>query len=230
MKIISAHNISYRYPDGTNAISKISFTVEQGEKIALIGHNGSGKSTLLLLLGALILPTSGTLVIGERELTRKTQSTIRKKVGMLFTHVEYQFIMPDCLNDVMLSIREGTREERKALAMQYLRNVNLEEHVHQNPIFLSSGEMKRAALASILAKQPEFLLLDEPLANLDKPSSDAVIKILESVDIAIIFATHARHAVEALAKRTIVLDKGNLVYDGPSISREAKKYYEKILL
>lgn len=230
MKLISAHTLSYRYPDGTRAISEISFTVEQGEKIALIGHNGSGKSTLLLLLGALILPSSGTLVIGESELNRKTQSAVRKGVGILFSQVEYQFIMPDCLNDVMLSIREGTKEERKAAAMEYLRKVNLEEHLHQNPLFLSSGQMKRAALASVLAKKPRFLLLDEPLANLDKPSSDAVIEILESLDIAIIFATHSRHAVESLAERAIVLDEGRLVYDGPSKTREAKKHYGKILL
>lgn len=230
MPFIRAHDLSYTYPDGTKALSNISFTIERGEKIALIGHNGSGKSTMLLLLAALMLPTGGTLALENTEYTKKTQRTIRNAIGILFSQVEYQFIMPDCLNDVMLSIKEGTKEERKAAAMEYLSYVNLQSLSHHNPLFLSSGQMKRAALASVLAKKPKLLLLDEPLANLDRPSSDAVMEILESLDITTVFATHSLHAARYLARRTIVLDKGQIRFDGPSTSREIKTYYRKILL
>lgn len=230
MPLLSVQNISYTYPDGTPALSDISFSAENCEKIALVGHNGSGKSTLLLLLSALLLPSAGTIVFEEIALSQKTKSDIRKRVGILFPQVEYQFIMPDCLNDVMLSIKDGTKEARKTTAMEYLRYVNLEAYVHQNPLFLSSGQMKRAALASVLAKKPKLLLLDEPLANLDRPSSNAVIDILSSLDIAIVFATHARHAVETLANRVIVLDGGRIIYNGPSNNRRTKHYYSDILL
>ncbi len=230
MPLASIHHVSYIYPDGTAALSDISFTIEHGEKIALIGNNGSGKSTLLYLLGALLLPSKGSISLEGIALSRTTKSALRKNVGMLFSQVEYQFIMPDCLNDVMLSIREGTKEERKEQAMQYLRHVNLDAYFNHNPLFLSSGQMKRAALASVLAKKPALLLLDEPLASLDKPSSRAVLDILTSHTIAMLFATHSRHAVESLAQRVIVLDGGCIVYDGSPKSRDAKKHFENILL
>ncbi len=231
MSLILAEKLSYTFPNGSKpAVSDISFTAEAGERIALIGHNASGKSTLLMLIAGLLLPSKGKLTIADMELSRKTQTAIRKKTGILFSQVEYQFIMPDCLNDTMLSIREGTPEERKDRAMQLLEKVMIADEAEQNPLALSSGQMKRAALASVLAKDPSLLLLDEPLANLDKPSSDSVIEILQSLSIAIIFATHARLALESLANRVMVLEGGNIIYDGSPKTRQATQFCRHILL
>jgi cobalt/nickel transport system ATP-binding protein len=230
MPFINAYRLSYVYPDGNTAIAEISFSIESGEKIALIGHNGSGKSTLLLLLSALIMPTNGKLVVAEIPASSATKTHIRKTTGMLFSQVEYQFIMPDCLNDVMLSIKEGTKEERKSKALELLSHVGLSHEAWHNPLSLSSGQMKRAALAAVLAKNPSLLLLDEPLANLDRPSSDLVINILSTLDITTVFATHSRHAVQSMATRVIVLESGRIAFDGSAKSREAKKYYDEMLL
>ena len=116
MNIINADSIGYQYPDGTVALRNISFTVSENQKIAIIGHNGSGKSTLLLLLSALLLPTSGTITIFDMQLTARNKSQVRKSIGIVFSQVEYQFIMPDLLNDVILSIREGSRDDKRGLS------------------------------------------------------------------------------------------------------------------
>ncbi len=229
MDIIKANNVSYHYPDGTVALQNISFTVPDNQRVAIIGHNGSGKSTLLLLLSALLLPTSGYLTILETPLSSKNKAFIRKSVGMLFSQVEYQFIMPDLLNDVALSIRQGSKEEKKQQAIELLKKVRMEDRLYHSPLALSSGQMKRAALASVLAKNPKILLLDEPLANLDKPSADDVINILSTVNMPIMFATHSAYAVAQLADRVIVLEKGGIVFDN-GVTAALKKYSKSILI
>lgn len=230
MNIITVKDLTYIYPDNTKALDTVSFTVQSNDRIAIIGNNGSGKSTLLLILSALLLPTKGNVKIYETELNHKTKSILRKDVGILFSQVEYQFIMPDLLNDVMLSITDGNVEQKKEQALQWLTKVNMADMAFHSPLALSSGQMKRAALASVLAKNPKILLLDEPLANLDKPSSDAVLHILSSLSIPIIFATHSLYLVEHLATRIIVLDKGTIVHDSFGISKQINKYQRQILL
>ncbi|MCX8122702.1 MAG: energy-coupling factor ABC transporter ATP-binding protein [Spirochaetes bacterium] len=230
MKIISVENVSYRYPNGTEALKDISFSLMYNQKVAVIGHNGSGKSTLLLLLSALQLPTSGKITIFDIPLTNSNKSTIRKNVGMLFSQVEYQFIMPDLLNDVMLSIKEGSKEDKKLQAQMWLEKVQLGDSIFHNPLALSSGQMKRAALAAVLAKKPKILLLDEPLANLDKPSADAVLNILKGISVPVIFSTHSAYAVQQLANRIIVLEKGRIVCNDIFNKRILAKYKNTILL
>jgi len=230
MSVITVKDLTYVYPDNTKALNSLSFTVNSDDKIAIIGHNGSGKSTLLLILSALLLPTTGEVNILEKELTHKTKSIIRKDVGILFAQVEYQFIMPDLLNDIMLSITDCNADQKKDKALQWLTKVDLVDMAFHSPLSLSSGQMKRAALASVLAKNPKILLLDEPLANLDKPSADAVLHILSSLSIPIIFATHSLYAIEKLANRVIVLEKGNIVCDGKVSNKYLTKYKSTILL
>ncbi|MEW6526634.1 MAG: ABC transporter ATP-binding protein [Spirochaetota bacterium] len=230
MNIINANNIGYQYPDGTVALNNVSLTISDNQKVAIIGHNGSGKSTLLLLLAALLLPTSGSITILDMQLTAKNKSQVRKSIGILFSQVEYQFIMPDLLNDVLLSIHEGSHEEKKLQAIQWLKKVNMDDMLNHSPLALSSGQMKRAALASVLAKNPKILLLDEPLANLDKPSADAVIHILSDLNMPMIFATHSAYAVQHLADRLIVLENGTIAYDGVCNGRIIAKYQKTILL
>jgi len=229
MKRIMVQKLSYRYPDGTQALNDISFEVTENQRVAVIGHNGSGKSTLLCILSALLLPTSGIVQINDSNVTHKNKILIRKSTGILFSQVEYQFIMPDIINDVMLSINNGEDEEKYLQAMDIIKQVNLADVAFHHPLSLSSGQMKRAALASVLAKNPSVLLLDEPLANLDKPSSDAVIDILLQLTIPIVFATHSKYLVEHVAQRIIVLEKGTIVMDDTAKSNKVKKYLQTIL-
>lgn len=229
MHFVNVENVFYSYPDGTEALKDITFTISDNQKVAIIGHNGSGKSTLLLLLAALQLPTDGKITIFDMPVTYKYKSEIRKVVGILFSQVEYQFIMPDLINDVMLSINKGSKEEKRQQAIQWLEKVNMGDMLYHSPLALSTGQMKRAALASVLAKNPKMLLLDEPLASLDKPSADAVIKIISTLNIPVIFATHSEYAVKKLADRVLVLEKGSLVFDNVSLVA-LKKYKNKILI
>lgn len=230
MSIINVKDLTYVYPDNIKALDSLTFTIENNDKIGIIGHNGSGKSTLLLILSALLMPTSGNVNILKTELNHKTKSIIRKNVGILFSQVEYQFIMPDLLNDVMLSITDGSSEQKKDQALHWLAKVNLVEMAYISPLALSSGQMKRAALASVLAKNPKILLLDEPLANLDKPSSEAVLHLLQDLQLTIVFATHSLYLVEQLANRIIVLEKGKIVFDSKNNTNKTKQYTKKILL
>lgn len=230
MSIINVKDLTYVYPDNIKALDTLTFTITNNDKTAIIGHNGSGKSTLLLILSALLLPTSGNVNILTTELDHKTKSIIRKNVGILFSQVEYQFIMPDLLNDVMLSITDGSSDQKKDQALHWLAKVNLVEMAHISPLALSSGQMKRAALASVLAKNPKILLLDEPLANLDKPSSEAVLHLLQDLQLTIVFATHSLYLVKQLANRIIVLEKGRIVSDSKNNKNKIKQYTKRILL
>lgn len=230
MQVVNVENVFYSYPDGTEALKDITFTLSDNQKIAIIGHNGSGKSTLLLLLAALQLPTVGKITIFDMPVTSVNKSAIRKSVGILFSQVEYQFIMPDLINDVMLSIEKGSKEEKKQQAINWLEKVNMGDMLYHSPLALSTGQMKRAALASVLAKNPKILLLDEPLANLDKPSADAVIKILSTLNMPVIFATHSAYAVQQLADRIIVLENGKIACDDVSNKKVINKYMNRVLL
>ena len=230
MIAITVKNLTFIYPNNTKALNTVSFTVSNDDRIAIIGHNGSGKSTLLLILAALQLPTTGNVTVAGINLNRNTQSIIRKNVGILFSQVEYQFIMPDLLNDVMLSIKDGSIDQKKDTALQWLTKVNLSDMAYTSPLALSSGQMKRAALASVLAKKPKILLLDEPVANLDKPSADIVLQMLSNLNIPIIFATHSLYAIKTLANRVMVLDKGKIVFDDKPSHKDFSKFKNAILL
>ncbi len=230
MNIVNVENVFYSYPDGTEALKGITFTISDNKKVAIIGHNGSGKSTLLLLLSALLLPTGGKITIFDIPLSSGNKSIIRKSVGILFSQVEYQFIMPDLINDVMVSIEKGSKEEKAQQAIQWLEKVNMGDMLYHSPLALSTGLMKRAALASVLAKNPKILLLDEPLANLDKPSADAVVKILSTLKMPLIFATHSAYAVQQLADKIIVLENGKIVCDDVPNKKVIARYINRILL
>ncbi|HOF15180.1 MAG TPA: ATP-binding cassette domain-containing protein [Spirochaetota bacterium] len=143
MKRIMVQKLSYNYPDGTQALNDISFEVNGNQRVAVVGHNGSGKSTLLCILSALLLPTSGMVKINDNNLTHKNKILIRKSTGILFSQVEYQFIMPDIINDVMLSINNGDDEEKYLQAMDIIKQVNLADVAFHHPLSLSSGQMKR---------------------------------------------------------------------------------------
>lgn len=226
MNALAIKGLEYQYPDGRYGLRGVDFTVEEGNRVALIGSNGSGKTTLLLhVIG--LLDGDGYIEVMGIERTRKTIREIRKRVGFLFSQVEYQFIMPDLLNDIILGFSETSlpRELKKDKAMQWLENLNLSQYSDRSPLDLSSGEMKRAALAAILSRDPDILLLDEPLNNLDKQNSMILIEILRSLKNTMIFATHRRLLVEQLSTHIALMEGGRITgfyrkEDGLKLSRE----------
>jgi energy-coupling factor transporter ATP-binding protein EcfA2 len=201
-------DLRYRFPDGKTGLNGASLQVKHGMRAALVGKNGSGKTTLLLHINGL-LDGDGYIRVSGMDRNRKNIAAIRKNVGFLFSQVEYQFIMPDLINDIMLSLPEGIAPETKrAIAAEWLRKFNLEEYASYSPLDLSSGEMKRAALAGILAGKPGILLLDEPLNNLDRENSENLIRLLKGFGTTMLIATHRLLLVEKLATHVALMEKG----------------------
>jgi len=226
--MIYVNNLSYRYPDGRLALDSVQLALAPSSRLVLAGPNGSGKSTLLLHLNGL-LDGQGEISVAKIPRTRKNMPAIRKRIGYLFSQVEYQFIMPDLLNDVMLSVPDviDSMEQRKDIAMGWLEKLGLEGYAGRSPLDLSSGEMKRAALAGILAREPEVILMDEPLGNLDKKSSMQLLEILSTLKQTMVIATHRRLLAEKCATHIAFMKEGRVsgTYDasGGLKSKEAEE-------
>ena len=208
---ITIRNLSFSYPDGKQALDNISLEIAPSSRLILAGPNGSGKSTLLLHLNGL-LDGTGDISVAGLDRTRRNMGAIRKRIGYLFSQVEYQFIMPDLLNDVMLSVPENVSDtgRRKKLAMAWLEKLGLEGYADRSPLELSSGEMKRAALAGILARQPKVILMDEPLNNLDRASSMQLLDILASLEQTMVIATHRRLVAEECGTHVAFMKNGRI--------------------
>ena len=211
MYSIAVKNLSYTYPDGKRALNNLSIEIEEGAKVALVGHNGSGKTTLLLHLNGL-LDGKGDIEIAGIKRNKKNIPVIRKKTGLLLNRAEYNFIMPDLLSDILLSVPVGIKnsDERRNIAMQWLKRFSIEQYAASNPMDLSSGEMKKGAMAGIFAMAPEVVLLDEPLSNLDRPACIEVIDILSGMNQTILMATHQRILAEKLATHIAVIERGEI--------------------
>ncbi len=209
MTALRIQNLTYRYPDGKVALKSINLEVPKNSKTMLIGKNGSGKTTLLLHINGLLDGEGDIEILGLRR-SGKTIREIRKKVGILFGQTEYHFIMTDLLSDVMLSLQEGGHdtEMRKELAMSWLARFGLSRYADSSPLDLSTGEMKRAALAGVLARDPDIIILDEPLNGLDSENSRGLIGLLRGIPATMIIATHSLFLVENLATHIAVMEDG----------------------
>ena len=205
------NNLSYKYKTGKNVINDLDLTVENGARVALVGPNGSGKTTLLYHITGFLNGTGEIMVCGITR-SKKNMKEIRKKIGFLFSQVEYQFIMPDLLSDILLSVPEKkyNKKERNRQAELWLQKLGIIHYKNASPLDLSSGEMKRAALAGVLASEPELLILDEPLANLDKAGAKQLLDILSGINTTMIIATHKKYILEKLATHVAVMQEGRI--------------------
>ncbi|MGV7931086.1 MAG: energy-coupling factor ABC transporter ATP-binding protein [Spirochaetota bacterium] len=211
-KALVVRDITYRYPDGRMALDGVDLELDEGMRVCLAGKNGSGKTTLFLNIDGLLDGEGFISVMGiERE--AGTMTRIRRSVGFLFSQVEHQFIMNDLLNDVMLGVGEEATDiaARKDIAMEWLERFDLSRYADRNPLDLSAGEMKRAALAGVLARGPELLLLDEPLGGLDRENGEKLAAILRSLPTTMLIATHRRFMVEEVATHVAVMEEGRIM-------------------
>lgn len=208
--MIRIENLTYRYPDGYPALAGVHLTVEKGMRMALAGKNGAGKSTLLLHIAGL-LDGEGDIEVAGLRRGPKTIAAIRDRIGFLFSQVEYQFIMPDVLNDVMLGLKHiSAANDKYEAAMEWLARFDIEKYARKNPLDLSSGEMKRAALAGIMAGGPDILLLDEPLNNLDRENSQILVDLLRKQDTTMLFSTHRDFLINELATHCAIMECGRI--------------------
>ena len=215
---VEIKDLHYTYPDGTAALRGLSFRIGHGETVALVGANGAGKSTLLLHLNGCLIPEAGTVRIGDFPLTKKTLPHVRRTVGMVFQDPDDQLFMPSVFDDVAFGpIYQGLKEaEVRARVDKALDEVHMRDYVKRVSHHLSVGEKKRIAIATVLSMQPEILVLDEPTAGMDPRARRTLINQLRELPQTMLVSTHDLRLVQELFPRTIIMDDGRVVADGPT--------------
>lgn len=193
----------------------------QGEFIGIVGHTGSGKSTLVQLLNALLLPTSGEVNIFDNIVTRKTKiklKPIRKKVGLVFQFPEYQIFEETVLKDIMFGPKNFGADDPEKVAREAAEIMGITDLLDRSPFTLSGGQMRKVAIAGILASDPDILIFDEPTAGLDPLAKSEFLtfmqKVNEELNKTIIIITHDMDVISEYTKRVLVLKQGKLMYDG----------------
>ncbi len=216
---IEVRNLQHVYPDGTAALHEVSFMVHHGESVAIIGPNGAGKSTLLLHLNGYLAATSGEIVIGDALLTRENLAGIRRTVGMVFQDPDDQLFMPTVFDDIAFGPQNMglARPEVEARVVEALERVGAVELRNKAPYHLSGGEKKRVAIATVLSMLPEILVLDEPTNGLDPHARRQLIALLRAFHHTRIITSHDLDMVLELCERTIVLQDGRVMADGPTL-------------
>ena len=214
--LVEFKKVSYRYPDGTEALKDLSFKIIHGESVGIIGANGAGKSTLLLQMNGCLMPTSGMVIIGDLPLTRRTRQEIRKRVGLIFQNPDDQLFMPTVYDDVAfgplnLGLDGPVVRERVQRALTL---VNGFEFRDRPPHHLSGGQKSAAAMASVMAMAPDILAMDEPAASLDPKSRRSLINMLKTFQHSKIIASHDLDLILDVCQSCIVIREGTVVADG----------------
>lgn len=216
---IDAIDLHYVYPDGTMGLNGVSFHIGHGESVALVGANGAGKSTLLMHLNGCLTATQGVMRIGDYPVTAKNLKMVRRTVGMVFQDPDDQLFMPTVFDDVAfgplnLGLPEAEVEQK---VMQALEIVGVPHLRKRPPYKLSGGEKRSAAIAAVLSMSPDILVMDEPSSSLDPRSRRRLIGLLKTFQHTKIIATHDLDMAMDLCQRTIVLHRGQITADGPTI-------------
>ena len=242
---ITLQQVSYTYQANTpfegRALFGVDLDIVEGSYTALIGHTGSGKSTILQLLNGLNVPTAGSVIIDEMVITptsvNKDIKQVRKKVGLVFQFPESQVFDETVLKDVAFGPQNFgvSQEEAEATAREKLALVGIDEELYErSPFELSGGQMRRVAIAGILAMEPSVLVLDEPTAGLDPAGRKelmAIFKELHRSGMTIVLVTHLMDDVANFADYVYVLEKGKLVRSGhPSAVFQEVDFMESIQL
>jgi cobalt/nickel transport system ATP-binding protein len=214
-KAIEIENFTYKYPDGTAALSDITLSVEHGQKLALIGPNGAGKSTLLLVMAGFASGT-GKVFVDGLEVNSKNLKKIRTRLGCCLENPDDQLFMPTLFDDVAFGpLNMGLGPEQvKVRVAEALAIVGLAQMADKAPHHLSAGQKRAAAVATILAMSPRIITLDEPDGSLDPRNRSNLMKLLHSLSQTLIIATCNMNFAAALADRAVLLDKGRIVADG----------------
>jgi cobalt/nickel transport system ATP-binding protein len=213
--MLNAENLIIEYPDGTRAIDKVSFSISEGENVALIGANGAGKTTLMLSLVGILMPVSGEIYLNDIKLEKKTLRQIRSGIGMVFQNPDDQLFMPNIFEDAAFGPRNfGCTEEEAAKRVNTaLSMLGIEHLAKKSPLKLSGGEKRLAAISTVLSMEPEFLLFDEPTAFLDPRAKRNMTTILKDLPQGKIIATHDTTFASTICTRVLLLQNGKLVAD-----------------
>ena len=225
---IKIEHLTHTYMPGSPfaavALHDVNLTIEDGELIGLLGHTGSGKTTLVQHLNGLVKPTEGRIIVDGLDLTEKGVSLleVRRKVGLVFQYPEYQLIEETVAKDIAfgpknLGLSNEEIDRRVRLAMEQV-GLDYETTAESSPFELSGGQMRRVAIAGVLAMQPSVLILDEPTAGLDPAGRRSILSMIRSLHAAggltVIMVSHSMDDISTLATRLVVMSKGELVLTG----------------
>ena len=215
---VDFNNVIFSYPDGTRALNGVTFRITHGEAVGIVGANGAGKSTILMHMNGHIMPTSGTVTVGDLTLDKSTRNEIRRKVGIIFQNPDDQLFMPTVQDDVAfgplnLGMTPEVVQERVTEALNAVNSLALRD---KPPHHLSGGQKSAVAIASVLAMDPDILVMDEPAANLDPRSRRTLINLLKGFVHTKIVASHDLDMILDICSRCIIIRNGTVVADGPS--------------
>ncbi|GGS37016.1 MULTISPECIES: energy-coupling factor ABC transporter ATP-binding protein [Actinokineospora] len=206
--------LAYAYPDGHQALFGVNLRVDRGERVALLGPNGAGKTTLVLHLNGVHTPGAGRVEVGGLAVAKPNLKEIRRRVGIVFQDPDDQLFMPTVREDVAFGPANfGLPPER---VDQALAAVGMTEHADRSPLHLSGGQRRRVALATVLACDPEILVLDEPSANLEPVARRELAEVLLGLDRTLLMVTHDLPYALQLCPRSVLIDNGVVVADGPT--------------
>jgi cobalt/nickel transport system ATP-binding protein len=216
MTALRVRDLAFAYPDGHQALFGVNLTVADGERVAVLGPNGAGKTTLVLHLNGVHLAQRGEVVVGGLPVVKDHLREIRRRVGIVFQDPDDQLFMPTVRQDVAfgpanLGLRGDALDERVVGALDA---VGMSAAIDRPPHHLSLGERRRVAVATVLAMDPELLVLDEPSSNLDPASRRDLADIVSRLDLTVLMVTHDLPYALELCPRAVVMNHGVIVADG----------------
>jgi cobalt/nickel transport system ATP-binding protein len=220
---IEVERLAFAYPDGRQALYGVDLVVQPGERVALLGPNGAGKTTFVLHLNGILGAVAGgagagTVHIGGLPVERRTLAEVRRRVGLVFQDPDDQLFMPTVADDVGFGPANlGLKgEELRARVLAALEQVGMAGAADRPPHHLSFGQRRRVAVATVLAMDPQVLVLDEPSSNLDPASRRELADILTDLDVTVLMVTHDLPYALQLCGRSVLMDGGRIVADGPT--------------
>jgi len=215
---VEIENLSFSYPDGHQALRNLSLSIGPDEKVALVGPNGAGKSTLMLHLNGLLRATQGSIKVGGLPVTEENLGQIRAWVGLVFQNPDDQLFNPKVFDDVAFGPLHMNlpEDEVRRRSMDALAAVGMADFADRISHHLSIGQKKRISIATVLSMDPKILVLDEPTSGLDPRARRSLINLLRNMERTMLVATHDMRMVAELFPRTVVLDEGCVVADGPT--------------
>ncbi|MBC8093734.1 MAG: ATP-binding cassette domain-containing protein [Pseudonocardia sp.] len=215
---LAVSQLAFAYPDGHQALHGVDLRIERGERVALLGPNGAGKTTLVLHLNGILTAGHGSVAVGGLPVEKANLREIRRRVGIVFQDPDDQLFMPTVAEDVAFGPANFgvTGDALTARVREALERVGMAEHGERSPLHLSGGQRRRVALATVLACEPEILVLDEPSSNLDPVARRELAEVLLGLEATMLMVTHDLPYALQLCPRSVVLDDGEVVADGPT--------------
>jgi cobalt/nickel transport system ATP-binding protein len=216
--VLEVSGLAHVYPDGHQALYGVDLVLAPGERVAILGPNGAGKTSLVLHLNGVLSPSAGSVTVSGLSVTKANLLEVRRRVGIVFQDPDDQLFMPTVRDDVAfgprnLGLRGPALDHR---VLEALDRVGMVDHVDRPPHHLSFGQRRRVAVATVLAMEPELLVLDEPSSNLDPASRRELADIVRTLDVTVLMVTHDLPYALELCPRSVILSDGVVVADGPT--------------